>query len=128
MEEKKTTSAGHAMDQGTKIIAGVGYLGILFIIPLIMAGQDQYKKDASFLKYHANQGLVLLITEIALGIIVGFIIPIFFAMLSPMFFLFSFLSMAVWIVGLIFLILGFMNAMNGEKKPLPVIGGITIIK
>lgn len=118
----------HNLEQNTKLLAGLGYLGILFIVPLIVAGQDQFKKDAGFLKYHANQGLVLFIAEIAFGIIVTMVNGMLFAALSPLLMLAGLLWMAVWVVGLIFLILGFINAINGVKKPLPIIGGITIIK
>lgn len=126
MPEK--ANAKSELDQNTKLLAGIGYLGILFIIPLILAGQDQYKNQADFLKYHANQGLVLLITEIALGILTSFLGTAFLFTFSALSFIGFMLWPAVWIIGIIFLILGFMNAMNGEKKPLPVIGGITIIK
>lgn len=122
------TKPNNTLEQNTKLLAGLGYLGILFIVPLIVAGQDQFKKDAGFLKYHANQGLVLFIAEIVFGIIVTVVNGMLFATLSPLVMLAGLLWMAVWVIGLIFLILGFMNAMNGVKKPLPVIGGITIIK
>ena len=46
-----------------KAMAILSYLGILVLIPIFAA------KDSKFARYHANQGLVLLITEVAYSIV-----------------------------------------------------------
>ncbi|MFH0839503.1 MAG: hypothetical protein V1883_00610 [Candidatus Omnitrophota bacterium] len=68
-----------------KVFALMAYLGILCLIPLVV------KKDNKFVLFHGKQGLVLLIGELAAGIIgiipfvgwiVGFISIILFGTLS----------------------------------------------
>lgn len=92
-----------------KAVAALAY--ILFFLPLITA------KDSPFGKFHANQGLVLLIFGIAANIVLT-IIPIIGWILLPFADLF-------WLV---LAIIGIINAVNGQTKPLPMIGGINIIK
>ena len=56
--------------EGNKLLAAISYIGILFLVPLLAA------KDDAFARYHANQGLVLFIANIAAaiaGFILGFI-------------------------------------------------------
>jgi|AntRauTorcE11897_2_1112592.scaffolds.fasta_scaffold00608_1 uncharacterized membrane protein len=105
--ERKKPAEGDVNDQAMGIIS---YLGILVIIPIIIA------KDSEFAMYHANQGLILLIVEIILfGIS---IIPL----------LGWFISGLGSIAVTIFIILGIINAAGGKKKPLPLIGGYQILK
>lgn len=85
---------------------------ILFFVPLLAA------KDSNFAKYHANQGLLLLICAIAVNI-VGSIIP----------FLGWFLILPIGgLCILVLLVIGIMNAAGGKAKTLPVIGNFQIIK
>ncbi len=101
-------------DQNVKTMAALAY--IIFFIPLIT------NKDSKFAMYHANQGLVLLLTVIVLNVVVGFLGGI----------LFFFGGFVLWglpgLVGLVFAVLGILNALNGEMKPLPVVGGISLLK
>ena len=78
-----------------KIYALMGYLSILCLIPLTL------KKDNKFALYHAKQGLVLFIAELAL-IIIG-ILP-FVGWLISM--LGSFLCALISIYGLIEALMG----------------------
>ncbi len=85
---------------------------IIFFIPLLAA------KDSKFAMYHANQGLVLFLAGVALNI-VGWIIPfIGWMLIIPL----------GWVFLLVLAIMGIISAAKGEMKPLPVIGGIQIIK
>ncbi len=93
-----------------KVMAILAY--IIFFIPLIAA------RDSKFAAYHANQGLVLFLTAVAVNVIES-IIPII-----GWFFILTFGNLAV----LILAILGIINAAKGLMKPLPLIGGISIIK
>lgn len=95
--------------QANKTMAIIAY--IIFLIPLLAA------KDSAFARYHTNQGLVLLITVIAANVILG-IIPIIGWLLLPL------VNLALFVL----MILGIVNAANGEAKPLPIIGGISLIK
>ncbi|MBQ6580006.1 MAG: DUF4870 domain-containing protein [Oscillospiraceae bacterium] len=100
--------------EGNKLLAAISYIGILFLVPLLAA------KDDAFARYHANQGLVLFIANIAAaiaGFILGFI-PVIGIIVA-------------WIIRIalfVLMILGIINALKGEMKPLPLIGGIEIIK
>jgi uncharacterized membrane protein len=92
-----------------KVIAAAAYL--LFFLPLVAA------RSSRFAMYHANQGLVLLLTAIASNLVLGFI-PLLSLVLVPL------ANLAL----LILTIIGILNAVNGYTKALPLIGGITIIK
>ena len=112
-----------------KIMAFLAY--VIFLIPLFAA------KDSKFARFHANQGLLALITDAAL-LIVYFIIWI------VLFFLMMFIlpgeifSLVVILLGLGWLvvlaaaaalnIMGIINALTGKAKQLPVIGKFKIIK
>ena len=100
--------------EGNKLLAAISYIGILFLVPLLAA------KDDAFARYHANQGLVLFIANIAAAI-AGFILG--FNPVNGI--------IVAWIIRialLVLMILGIINALKGEMKPLPLIGGIEIIK
>ena len=100
--------------QDNKVMALLAYLGFLFLIPLLAA------PNSRFARYHANQGLVLFIFNTIASIIAGATCLIPFV---------------GWIIGgilgifeLVLMILGIVNAANGQAKQLPLIGGITILK
>ena len=93
-----------------KIFAILAYLGILVLVPIFAA------KDSKFAKFHANQGLLLFIAEIA-GSVIS-IIPILGTLVS---FVVSIACFALAIIGII-------NAAKGEAKELPVIGKYEILK
>lgn len=96
-----------------KALAIVGYiLPILFFVPMLSE-----KKDA-FAMYHANQQLTLLLSAIVVQV-VGTVIPI----------LGWFLILPVGMLVLIVLaVMGVIHAAKGEMKPLPLIGGFTLLK
>jgi uncharacterized membrane protein len=89
---------------GVNAMALLSYLGILVLIPLLVAKEDE------FAQYHAKQGLVLLIVGVG-GMLIG-AIPIIGWLLAP------FISLA-WLV---FVVLGIINVVKNEKKELPIIG------
>ena len=82
----------------------LSYLGILVIVPLLVA------KDDPYVKFHAKQGLVLLILFIICSIL-G-IIPMIGWILGAL----------GWIFAIILMIIGIMNAASGKEVELPVIG------
>ncbi len=100
-----------------KIMAILAYLGFLVIIPLFCAGESR------FARFHVNQGLVLLITDIILGMIfalvgwlplIGWLIKIVRWLASVIFF--------------VFMVIGILNAYRGKAKDLPFIGGIRLLR
>lgn len=102
---------------------------ILFFIPLL-AGP----KDSKFVKYHTNQGLVLFIATIAWVIIERILSSILVTLFLRVYLIWGLISAILWILSLltyifvVLAIIGIINAANGVKKPLPVIGNIQILK
>lgn len=86
---------------------------IIFFVPLLVGNRSQ------FVTYHTNQGTVLFIFAVALQIVLSFFL--FIPLLGLLF-------QIVRLLPLVLLIIGIMNASKGEMKPLPIIGGFTIIK
>lgn len=96
--------------QQNKILAVIGYFGILFLVPLLAA------QNSRFARFHANQSLVLFLADIVFGIVM--VIPL-----------------VGWIVGmvgciatLVFQIMGIVYAATGKAKEVPLLGKIKIIK
>lgn len=90
-----------------KTFSLISYITIIGWLVAYFGGKDQAD---DLLKYHLRQSLGLGIISVILNIITISI---------------SFLGMAVNIIGILILVLaiiGIINANNGEKKPLPVIG------
>jgi len=79
---------------------------ILFFIPLLTEA-----KNDPFVKYHVKQGLLLFIGWVAIGI-VDYILP-----WQP-WIMIRLLNVALFVL----MIIGIMNAVKGEKKPLPLVG------
>ncbi|TXK71250.1 DUF4870 domain-containing protein [Paenibacillus sp. N3.4] len=84
---------------------------ILFFIPLIAA------KDSKFAWYHANQGLTLFLVMIILNVVLS-MIPFLGFILLP------FVNLGLVILA----VLGIVAAAQGQVKPLPIIGGYTLLK
>ncbi|MDD3920128.1 MAG: DUF4870 domain-containing protein, partial [Eubacteriales bacterium] len=116
-----TGSYDQADVQQNKAMAILAYFGPLVLIPLFAA------KDSRFARFHANQGLVLCIAEIAYGIIYSIISAILMAISWRLAFILTILSL-VYILFTVLAILGIINAANGKAKELPLIGKIRIIK
>lgn len=106
-----------------KAMGVLSYLGILVFIP-VLAGN----RSSEYVRFHSNQGLVL------------FIVTIICNLLSDnwVFGLHSFFNFGNWwfswvfdllrLVWFIFMIVGIVYACRGEKRELPVIGQLHILK
>ncbi len=84
-----------------KLIAAIGYIGILCLIPLLL------KPKSQFAKFHGKQGLVLVIGEL-INMVIG-VIPV----------IGWFLAMIGAVALLILSILGILKALNGEYWEMP---------
>lgn len=116
MEASTSPTQGSPSVDKHKALAIIGYiLPILFFLPFLM---EEGKKSA-FARFHANQQLNLLlfgvVGQIAAMVLTAVVIGVF---LFPI----------VVIASLVFMIMGIINAANGNMKPLPLIGGFTLIK
>ena len=103
-----------------KVMALLAYFGILFLVPLLAA------KDSKFAKFHANQGIVLFICEIA-ACIVTFFLSFLFGLIN-IGWLGSLLGYLLYLACGILAIMGIINAAQGKAKELPLIGKIKILK
>ncbi len=102
-----TVKAGKDQD---KFISALAYL--VFFLPLVAAPNSKSGR------YHANQGLVLLIFWIAISAI-GHALPI----------LGWFIILPIgWVITVILFLIGFSNGLSGKQKPLPLIGNFELIK
>ncbi len=95
-----------------KVNAILSYIGILIIVPLL---SDEAKKS-TFAKFHLNQGLVLLIASVVLSVV--WVIPVLGWLVG---FFGSIVLFVIWVMALI-------GAIQGETKPMPLLGNIELIK
>ncbi len=120
--EMKDHTAEFAADdiENNKILSLFSYLGILVLIPILAAPNSKYAR------FHANQGLILLITTIAY--VVAYAILSFILAFIPI--LGILLIFVLGLVNLVFLalmILGIVNAVTGKAKEMPIIGKFKIL-
>lgn len=97
-----------------KVICGLSYLGILFFLPLVAC------PNSAFGRFHANQGLLLFVGDIALVSIsrmFGFL-PIIGSLISS----------AIGLLLLVLIIVSMVNAFQGYAREIPGIGHIRLIK
>jgi len=87
------------------LIAAISYLWILSIIILLV------KKDSDFVKFHARQGVVLFAASVLL-MVVNFIPLVIF------------ISWIGNLVILVAVIVGFIQALGGNRYKLPVVGDL----
>lgn len=104
VEENKNNENKNKDIEDNKILAIIGYIGLLCLVPLLL------KKESPYAQYHGKQGLVLLIVWVVVNMVA--IVPI--------------LGWLVMIFGnilcVILMLVGILHAANGEMKELPVIG------
>ena len=119
MNTADTTSQFDPQDiNDNKGMSVLAYIGILFLIPLLAC------PNSRFARYHTNQGLVLFLLEVAIGVVTGIfgIIPIAGLIIGGL------ISAVGGIFTLVLMILGIINAAQGQAKELPLIGKITLLK
>lgn len=95
---------------GQRLVNMLAYLGILFFLPLV------FEPKSKIARFHANQGLVLLLLIVAANGIF-YVVP----------FLGGLLSWLLNVVLFFLMISGMYHAFLFHKKPLPLIGGIVLI-
>jgi len=113
MENNVQTTSTTPNPLDDKLIGILSYLGILWVVAYILYGS----KKTEYNLYHVKQGLVLLITWVALyvvSLIIGFI-PIIGI-------IWAIVAMILYLVIFVIMIIGIINAANGQMKPLIVIG------
>lgn len=114
--QTEDNAAGDVSEYRTFAILGY-VIPILFFVPLL----DEKTKKVPYVRFHANQQLILLITAIA----VSFLHSMFLMMLSAIgYFIYQLLGLAL----LALVIIGAINGYQGNMKELPFIGHFRILK
>ena len=86
--------------EDNKMMAAIGYIGILFLVPLLAA------KQSKFAQFHAKQGMVLFIVDVAVSFI-------------------AWIPLVGWALGLAALVVSIyaaVQALNGQYWELPYLG------
>lgn len=100
-------------NENAKTIAILSYITLIgWIIAFVMHSNEQNKSSLG--AYHLRQGLGLAIFGVCAWVVM--IILMFIPFIG------WFLNMLIWIGLLVLLVLGIINAANGEEKPLPLVG------
>ena len=117
-----TTSQFDPADvEKNKVMGVLAYLSLLVLVPIFAA------KESRFARFHANQGLVLLIASVIYNVATS--IPT--RILAAIYWGLHYVSIIFSLLNLVFLalsIIGIVNAATGKAKELPVIGQIRILK
>ena len=107
-------------------MAVLAYFGILVLIPILAA------KESKFARFHANQGLILLITGVAFSIFVPVVIKIVafisYVLAGIVGIALGIALVLAWLLLFVLAIIGIINAVKGEFKQLPLIGQFQILK
>lgn len=107
----------------TELYCYFSYLG-----PFFLAGLLGESGRSRRLRFHANQGLLLFIAEVVFVIICCVINKPVHSIPYVGKYLFFVIAAAFVTVSFILSAKGMMNVANGQDKPLPVIGKLTIIR
>ncbi len=103
-EQKKPEAAQSKINA----MALISYIGVLSLIPYFTKDTDE------FAKFHAKQGFVLFLLEVA-SYVVMVVIPLFGFIVGEILGL-------VWVV---LSVLGILNVTKNKKEKLPIIGDLT---
>lgn len=118
IDTKDTTSSFGKEDiEKNKTLSILAYLSWLVLVPLFAA------KDSPFARFHCNQGIVLAIAEIVVGVALGLL-----GMIPYVGWVFTILGSLVGLVCLLLAVFGIVNAANGKAKELPLVGGFKLLK
>ena len=114
MPPMRTVSGGE-----DKVFAALGYLSILFVVPLIL------KHDNDSVYFHAKQGMVLFLAEVVVWFVL-FMLESFIVALLPRisFSITSWLGALAWILFVALSVIGVYNALRGKRWEMPILGRI----
>ena len=93
------------------------YIGILCLLGLFI------EKDNPDVRFHTNQGLILLLTDVVVGVACG-ILTVLGGFIPLVGFVFRLAASLLSLCLFILMIVGIVNAAQGQCRPLPVIGGL----
>lgn len=96
-----------------KVTGIVSYITLIGWLIAFFAG------DRQGAKFHLNQSLVLMIIDVVINVL---------SMILGNITIISLILSIIGLVMFVFWIIGLIHAIKEEEKPLPLIGGITILK
>jgi uncharacterized membrane protein len=105
-----------------KIFGIIAYLSILCLVPLLAVPKSP------FARYHANQGLTLFLAFIVILIVVKVIEGAIYLLLPGGFGIVDFVLGLALLSPFVLTVMGIINASQGKCVPLPIIGGIRLLK
>jgi uncharacterized membrane protein len=98
------TQAPHPAAQNNMLMGILAYLGILIIIPYLVA------KNEPFVKFHIQQGLVLVVIELGL-----WVLGMFMWQLYPIIAIINLGALVLSIIGIV-------NVIQNKQEELPLVG------
>ena len=99
----------------------LAYIGFLVLVPILA------EKQNPFVRYHANQGLVLFLGEILYALLHRVLVRVFLVTIFPLGVVLNIVLSIASLVFVAYMVIGIVNVCNGKAKELPVIGGIRLI-
>ncbi|MBT4857181.1 DUF4870 domain-containing protein [Candidatus Uhrbacteria bacterium] len=90
------------------VMAALSYVFVLCFVPLLLS------KNSPYVQFHAKQGLVLFIAEVAVMIIAT--IFVFIPIIGWL------ANIAMYLFVVVMAIMGFINALGGKKWVMPLLG------
>lgn len=116
-----------------KVMAVLSYFGPLVLVPIFAAPNSKYAR------FHANQGLLLMLGEIAYGVVQAILTALLRAIFQPYYTFWTYtrgpvyniltlILSAVWTLFTVLAIIGIVNAAQNKAKELPIIGKFKILK
>ncbi len=116
LQENTPLHEDQASDSSESWLAAISYLPIICLIPYFFHGTRPY------VAYHARQGLLLFLLELA-GLLTYWTVKLTFGRIPFLGNVVMFLLLlAILLPVVALIILGFAKALTGEKGPLPWIG------
>lgn len=106
VKKKEGKKISNSRIENEKLCAILSYL----LVGIIWWFADENMKKSEFAKFHVKQGIILFILNIIFWFVAS--IPIMGWIVSPI----------LWIILLILIVIGMINAGNGLEKKLPIIG------
>lgn len=130
MDDRKELRRSHRQDKPEVIdvydpedvrknsgIAMLSYLSWAVLIPILFA------RESPFARFHANQGLILAVTETAAGFVLGLL-----RHMPLIGWLFRLAGSLLGVAFFLLILYGVVHALRGETKELPFLGGFRLIR
>lgn len=105
-----------------RTIAIVSYITLIGFIIALLLNSKKLEEEKSFNAFHLRQSLGLLITGFLAALAIGIVSSILLSISSHFSLITSLMNPIVSIGILVLAVMGIINAANGQKKELPLIG------